>query len=285
MKSAQKMVSIGMPVYNGARYIRDAINSLLIQSYEFFELIISDNASTDETEQICRELAAIDKRIKYYRQPLNQGAHSNFQFVLDHAVGSYFMWAAHDDTWCKNFISAGVHALSQYPTIIAAAGIIEYRSNNRLVLIDAPPYLLDGAFEDRVSNYLNTNLTDYLFYGIYRTEFLAACRLQSYVYCPEKIVIIRAILSGGYIDAPDMKMSINYNLRTRDDLKDLGINPARWQELFLAFLMAVTIFRFAPPRHIMSLIWLLLKNRTPGFRRILRGGLKQHNGRLSLFVD
>jgi len=94
-----KLVSIGMPVFNGGKHIRDALDSLLAQTYRNFELIISDNSSTDETEQICREYEEIDFRIRYIRQPENLGATENFQFVLARAKGEYFMWAAHDDIW------------------------------------------------------------------------------------------------------------------------------------------------------------------------------------------
>jgi len=97
-------ISIGMPVYNGVKYIREALDSLLGQTFTDFELIISDNASTDNTEAICREYAAKDERIRYIRQPHNLGASANFKFVLDEALGEYFMWAAADDVWDKNWI-------------------------------------------------------------------------------------------------------------------------------------------------------------------------------------
>src|SRR4030066_62015 len=86
-------VSIGMPVYNGEPYIRAALESLLAQTFTDFELIISDNASTDATESICREYAARDSRIDYVRHEKNQGASANFQFVLDQARGEFFIWA------------------------------------------------------------------------------------------------------------------------------------------------------------------------------------------------
>jgi len=101
---AVPQVSIGMPVYNGEPFIQEALDSLLAQTFADFELIISDNASTDGTEAICREYAARDKRIRCVRQPENLGAAANFQFVLDEAVGEYFMWAAADDVWLPKFI-------------------------------------------------------------------------------------------------------------------------------------------------------------------------------------
>lgn len=98
------LVSIGMPVYNAASCIRESLESLLGQSYKNFELIISDNASTDNTEKICRSYAKKDKRIRYIRQKENIGAVNNFNFVLKEAQGKYFMWAADDDLWDRNYI-------------------------------------------------------------------------------------------------------------------------------------------------------------------------------------
>ena len=92
-------VSIGMPVYNGEKYIREALDSLLAQTFTDFELIISDNASTDDTGVICREYAARDPRVRYVRQSENRGAMANFQPVLDKARDEYFMWAAANNRW------------------------------------------------------------------------------------------------------------------------------------------------------------------------------------------
>lgn len=105
-------VSIGMPVYNGEKYIREALDSLLSQTFNDFELIISDNASTDGTESICREYAARDARICYVRQPANMGGAANFQFVLNSARADTFMWAAHDDKWTKNYLFNATALLS-----------------------------------------------------------------------------------------------------------------------------------------------------------------------------
>jgi len=109
------LVSIGMPVYNGSAYIKTALDSLLNQSYTHFEIIISDNASTDKTSEICEEYANSDNRIKYHRQEFNRGAGNNFGFVLDQAIGEYFMWAAYDDIWSTNFLEESVSHLNQNP--------------------------------------------------------------------------------------------------------------------------------------------------------------------------
>jgi len=107
------LVSIGMPVYNGSASISSAIASLLAQSFTFFELIISDNASTDNTREICENFAIKDSRIKYHRQLINQGQAPNFEFVLEQASGKFFMWAAHDDLWSVNYLFECVSYLSE----------------------------------------------------------------------------------------------------------------------------------------------------------------------------
>jgi len=103
-----------MPAYNGEQYIRKALDSLLAQDYENFELIISDNASTDTTRDICREYASKDQRIRFYRQSRNIGAIENFKAVLAKAHGKYFMWAAVDDFWLTEFVSVLVRELEAH---------------------------------------------------------------------------------------------------------------------------------------------------------------------------
>lgn len=98
------VVSIGMPVYNGEQYIKEAIDSLLSQTFKNFELIISDNCSTDETANICKEYERTDHRVKYIRQERNIGPSANFEFVFKKSSCSYFMWAAHDDKWDPNWL-------------------------------------------------------------------------------------------------------------------------------------------------------------------------------------
>jgi glycosyltransferase involved in cell wall biosynthesis len=113
-------VSIGMPVYNGEKFIRRALDSLLNQTFEDFELIISDNASIDETQRICLGYAAKDNRIRYERSDVNVAAISNFNRALNLASGQYFMWAAHDDKWDPLFVERLTQALDENPQSVLA---------------------------------------------------------------------------------------------------------------------------------------------------------------------
>ncbi len=100
-----RLVSIGMPVYNAQRHLRESLDSLLAQDHTELEIIVSDNASTDGTEAICRSYAERDARIRYHRSDTNRGAVWNFNHVLELARGEYFMWAAHDDLRVPEYVS------------------------------------------------------------------------------------------------------------------------------------------------------------------------------------
>lgn len=114
-------VSIGMVAYNGERFIRQAVDSLLAQTFRDFELIISDDASTDGTEAICRDYAVRDARIRYIRQPVNLRAAANFDFVLAQARGPFCMWASDDDLWEPGFIERLLALLEAHPEAVLAA--------------------------------------------------------------------------------------------------------------------------------------------------------------------
>jgi glycosyltransferase involved in cell wall biosynthesis len=108
-------VSIGLPVYNGEPYVRQALESLIAQDFEDFELIISDNGSTDGTEAICREFTARDPRVRYYREPKNRGAAWNFSRLPQLARGEYFRWQCHDDLCEPTHLRTCVEALDRAP--------------------------------------------------------------------------------------------------------------------------------------------------------------------------
>jgi glycosyltransferase involved in cell wall biosynthesis len=111
-------VSIGLPVYNGEPFLEHTLASLLGQSFSDLELIISDNASTDATAEICREFASRDPRVRYFRQPRNRGAAFNWNFVVHQARGEFFKWASANDYCHEIFISRCLEVLSAHPDVV-----------------------------------------------------------------------------------------------------------------------------------------------------------------------
>ncbi|MGI0011217.1 MAG: glycosyltransferase family 2 protein, partial [Nitrosopumilaceae archaeon] len=128
-----------MPVFNGELFIRKAIDSLLAQTFSDFELIISDNASTDSTSEICKEYEKKDSRIRYIRQSKNMGAYWNFYFVLKQAKYDYFLWASADDYWHPDFLKKNIEILLSKKNVVCSISKVQ-------------PYKLDNTNLNRPTN-------------------------------------------------------------------------------------------------------------------------------------
>jgi len=120
MSSAPRL-SIGLPVYNGEKYLAESLDALLGQGYEDFELIISDNASTDGTAGLCRRYGKQDSRIRYFRQPRNIGCAPNHNFVFRHSRGELFNWVSADDLYARDLLQRCVDALDEHPGVVLAS--------------------------------------------------------------------------------------------------------------------------------------------------------------------
>lgn len=116
MTNNAKKVSLGMPVYNGERYLEETFDSILAQTYRDFELVISDNGSTDRTQEICESYATKDGRVKYHRNARNIGIAPNFNKVFDLCSGEYFKWTDYDDILAPEFLEKCVQGLERHPS-------------------------------------------------------------------------------------------------------------------------------------------------------------------------
>jgi len=114
---ASPLVTIGLPVYNSERYLRQSLDSLLAQTYSEFVLVISDNASTDGTAQICQEYAARDSRVEYFRNATNIGNPGNFNRVFELAKTKYLKWSTGDDFWEPTFVERALEVMERDDSI------------------------------------------------------------------------------------------------------------------------------------------------------------------------
>jgi glycosyltransferase involved in cell wall biosynthesis len=179
-KSVQPLVSIGMPVYNGERYLRETLESLLSQTYENIELIISDDFSADSTEQICLSYASKDSRLSYHRQPENGGITANFNRLLGLAKGDYFMWAAQDDLWAPSFIERCLREMESDKRIVFCSSKTAFISadGEETCRLDADLTTTGMGAAKRIMHYLNNTITnsrpimDSRVYGLIRASAL-----------------------------------------------------------------------------------------------------------------
>jgi glycosyltransferase involved in cell wall biosynthesis len=126
MSARGPLVSIGLPVFNGAAYLEEAIRSVLAQCLDDLELVISDNASTDRTAEICRGWAATDRRVRYLRNPTNLGAAPNYNRTFAESRGRYFKWLAHDDRLRSEYLATTVAVLEADPSVVLCNTTVDY---------------------------------------------------------------------------------------------------------------------------------------------------------------
>jgi len=209
-------VTVGIPVYNGEKFIRQAIDSVLSQTYNNFELIISDNASTDSTPSICRDYEKKDSRIRYIKHDINRGATFNFPFTLSEAKSDYFVWLAYDDYWEPTFLEKNVAVLESNENVVGSIGLVEFygvenwhiKKNLTFKIKNAirrgsneehekyvhvrPAF---GVYEKKAGMYLRFNQGSFT-YGLFRTEKLRKRLVPVNMIAWDLVLILNVLKEG-----------------------------------------------------------------------------------------
>ena len=188
------LVSIGIPTYNGANKIEKALNSILNQNYPNIEIVISDNGSTDNTEEVVREYAERDHRIKYFKQPQNKGLSFNFEFVLQNATGKYFLWLSDDDELLPNILNTYVDYLENNPEYILVCGKINYWTGQTLTDCEQNLSFTQNSSIIRTMSYYNQVKEGALIYGLMRHREASLVRFKSILGCDWHFVAALAFL-------------------------------------------------------------------------------------------
>jgi glycosyltransferase involved in cell wall biosynthesis len=179
LSTQSPLVSIGVPTYNRATLLRQALEALVRQDYVNLEVIVSDNDSSDETWAVCRDFSEKEKRIRIHKQPMNIGPTANFEFVRHQAIGKYFMWLADDDVPSENYISACVAHLESRAELVLACGKVLYAHPGGETTIEAS-FSLEHAYPiARMLAYIRHVGYNGMFYGVYRRDAIAGCRLPN----------------------------------------------------------------------------------------------------------
>lgn len=207
-------ISLGMPIFNAESFLRQRLDSILNQTFTNFELIISDNASTDSTQRICEEYSKKDKRIRYFRQTKNMGVTYNFNFVLEQASYEYFIWVAADDLILPKFLEENIRSLELNKNYIASISKIESYTNSRnddpidrhfssfvkklrktFKSMGVNP--ISGSYEKKVRTYL-TKSTCQIIYGVFRTESLRKSIIQNPFVGNDWAIILNILRYGDF---------------------------------------------------------------------------------------
>jgi len=198
-------VSIGLPVYNGERFLEATVESICGQTFDDFELIISDNASTDGTESICRKHAAADKRIRYYRNASNRGAAYNFNRVFELSTGEYFKWAAHDDVCAPTYLENCVAGLDWNPYAVLCFPKVRFIDESGVV-VDNHGYKARGLSLEPHERFCDIVLTSHIIteiFGLIRAECLKQTpRIAGYA-ASDRVLLGELALHGRFMEIPE----------------------------------------------------------------------------------
>jgi len=198
-------LSIGIPVFNGERYLGETLDSLLVQKYSDFELIISDNASTDNTQEICSNYAAKDNRIHYFRNKINLGAAYNYNRVFNLAKGEYFKWAAHDDLYSPEFLEKCIEVLDKDNSAVlcySRAKNIDEHGRVQANYASIPNFNLPKS-SMRFFGCLCVSHAYYPIFGVIRRKTLKKTNLIGNYPASDTILLAKLVLLGKLHEIPD----------------------------------------------------------------------------------
>ena len=211
MQNTQPLICIGMPVYNEENVLRQRLKLITNQSFSDIEIIISDNGSTDKTQEICEELSKKDKRINYIRHEVNNGGFWNFSFVLRQAKTKYFVWASGDDIWSKEFLEKNIEILEKNEKIVGSIGEvsifnrIKNSSTNKIeikVLRNTKKFQyahpVSGDKHEKIKFLLNYAMSAPV-YAVYRTNKLQkAVNLEETMWMGDLAILVNVIKEGDF---------------------------------------------------------------------------------------
>ena len=205
MKDLRPRVTIGLPTYNGERYLGPAIRSMLEQDYDDFELLVADNASTDDTRAIIEEFAAHDARVRYLPSEVNRGAAWNFNRLVDEARGEYFKWMADDDTYEPGFLGTCVEVLDRSPGVVLAyTQAVEIDPDGAVIEKRGPTNVADlPDVADRYRAVLLDEVYCYAVFGVIRTGVLRSTAMIGPFTQSDRVLLAELALHGRFVEQPE----------------------------------------------------------------------------------
>jgi glycosyltransferase involved in cell wall biosynthesis len=208
MEERSPRVTVALPVYNGERYVAGALEALLGQTFEDFELVISDNASTDATESVCRATADRDPRVRYIRHEVNRGLVWNHRYALEQAGGRYFTWTNHDDLLAPTYLERCVEVMEADPGVV--------HCSTKTVIIDEhgqPIEHLDGTFtisssrpEERLREVIGLGRHHYYGpqgFGLFRIGVLKSVPTLATHVAWDRSLLAELSLLGRFVEVPE----------------------------------------------------------------------------------
>ncbi len=236
-------VTIGIPVYNGENYLAKTLDAILAQDYAAFEVVITDNTSTDGTEAMCRRYMAADKRVHYHRHSTNYGAAPNYNDVYHRSHGEYFKWSAHDDLIEPSFLSRCVEALdSDRAAVVAFTMFTSIDADGNPIEEGEPrPGLCSQDVATRVATaiypYIEGGVSDAAIFGLMRRSAIDKTSLHGSYTGSDRTMLLELALQGPFHqvaeplflnrDHPDRSIRIRKKVADRGHIREVWFDAQR----------------------------------------------------------
>jgi len=224
------IVSVGLPVYNGGDRVEAAIRSVIEQTLDDIELIVSDNASTDNTQQVCERLARADSRIRYSRSETNLGAAVNFNRVFELSRAPYFKWLGHDDVLDPKAMELALGVIERRPDVSIVHWLERMTDEFGEVLREYRPdqgFNIDGETPGKrfrqMLRWRSHGFAGDPFFGLIRREALESTRLQGTGMNPNYLLMQELSLTGKFVTIPEVLAVRVYN-----DVRVTAPRMIRW---------------------------------------------------------
>lgn len=244
-------LSIGLPVYNGERYLAKAVVSLLSQDFEDFELIISDNGSSDQTETICRDFAQKDRRIRYVRSDVNRGATWNFRRVFELSEGDFFKYAAYDDECYPTMLRRCMEVFrSSDPTVALVYTLSEtIDENSTAIAPDCGPHWDRVATaakipHERLAHIIWRALHGQAHYGVIRASFLRRARPFGCI-AADWMILAELGMMGKFMEVPEVLFRLRIHRANTWNASSTRLEILKWHNPAANGLEKVLPFRIA----------------------------------------
>ncbi|MGH8300489.1 MAG: glycosyltransferase family 2 protein [Steroidobacteraceae bacterium] len=227
------LVSVGLPVFNGEAFLENAIRSTLAQTLDDLELILCDNASTDRTAEICRDYAAREPRVRYFRNPRNLGAAANYNLAFGHARGRYFKWLGHDDGMRPSYLAKASRILEERPDAVLCNTAVSYidSTGSQIGLYDSR---LSGADSPSPSARFGWMVlrshTCVDFFGLIRRESLRDSLLHGSFHGADRALLAQLSLRGRMVQLPAPLLAIREHPNRYTRAQRRSTDRAAWHD-------------------------------------------------------
>jgi len=197
-------LSIGLPVFNGERYLEESVTAILSQSFADFELIISDNASTDRTQQICLSFAAKDPRVRYCRNDRNIGGGNNFNRTFLLSRGEYFQWSTYDDICDHEYMARCIEVLDEHPEVVLCFSLVtEIDTDGHPIGIESRHEARSTEPSERFRSLTSLEHSCQAIYGVVRADVLRKTLLWLNHTDSDRTLLAELSLHGQFYQIPE----------------------------------------------------------------------------------